>query len=95
MQLLYGCFAYLESPKKILFKEPQRSRVWYDYYYDPTNPAEDPKEGADAEELELASDEEEEVRQAAEAVVAHVQGAPDPEVAHGSRQRGELVTLQC
>jgi predicted esterase len=42
-----------------------KSRLWYDYYHDPDDPKEDPKEGADAEELELDSDEEKEARKAA------------------------------
>jgi predicted esterase len=35
-----------------------RTRIWYDYYYDPKDPNEDPKEGADAEELDEESEDE-------------------------------------
>jgi len=47
-----------------LKKEPvpsSRWRLWYDYYHDPKDPNEDPSQGADAEELELDSEEEWEV----------------------------------
>jgi predicted esterase len=40
-----------------------KSRLWYDYYHDPDKQQEeDPKEGADAEELEYDTDEEKEQR---------------------------------